>query len=157
MPVSRSRPGWMTTIGSDRTHPWATQHRRRSPPNWISNGLLSYALRAPLRSPLLQPRLCAKQPPGSSASWRKTGGHVTDSLPRSCPSNPRAPWLLLEKAALNQCTTVLGIPTQLLSTGHRYEPALPSLPRSPMRYSSSDNAAPRLRGQHRFQGTCAIR
>jgi transposase InsO family protein len=40
----------------DYTRLWATEPRRRSPPNWISNGLLRYALRAPLRSPLLQPR-----------------------------------------------------------------------------------------------------
>ena len=73
-------PGWMTTIGSDHTHRLATQHRRRSPPNWISNGLLRYALRAPLRSPLLQPSLCAKQPPGSNPSWGKAGGHVMDSI-----------------------------------------------------------------------------
>ena len=75
MPVPRSLPEWMTTIGSDHTHPLATQHRRRSPPNWISNGLLRYAQRAPLRSPLLQSRSCAKQPPGSNRSWRKAGGH----------------------------------------------------------------------------------
>ena len=33
MPGSRSRPGSRTATGRDRTHPWATQHRRRSPPN----------------------------------------------------------------------------------------------------------------------------
>ena len=77
MPGSRSLRGWRITTGRDRTHPWATQHRRRSPPIWISNGLLRYALRAPLRSPLLQPRSCAKQPPGSNPSWGKAGGHVT--------------------------------------------------------------------------------
>ena len=80
MPVSRSLPGWMTTTGRGRTHPLATQPRRRSPPNWISNGLLRYALRAPLRSPLLQPRLCAKQPSGSNPSWGKAGGHVSGHL-----------------------------------------------------------------------------
>src|SRR5690554_4073425 len=48
MPGSRSLRGWRITTGRDRTHPWATQHRRRSPPIWISNGLLRYALRAPL-------------------------------------------------------------------------------------------------------------
>lgn len=50
----RSRPGWRTTTGRDRTHPLDMQRQRRSPPNWISNGLLRYALRAPLGSPLLQ-------------------------------------------------------------------------------------------------------
>lgn len=49
-------------------------------PNWISNGLLRYALRVPLRSPLLQPRLCAKQPPGSNPSWGKAGGHVNSQV-----------------------------------------------------------------------------
>jgi transposase InsO family protein len=52
----------------DRTLLLDTQHRQRSPPNWISNGLLRYALRAPLRSPLLQPGRCAIQPPGSNLS-----------------------------------------------------------------------------------------
>ncbi|WP_238401852.1 hypothetical protein, partial [Altererythrobacter sp. C41] len=48
-----------------------------------SNGLLRYALRAPLRSPLLQPRSCAKQPPGSNPSWRKAGGHVSGDPSRT--------------------------------------------------------------------------
>mgnify|MGYP003148916096 CR=1 FL=1 len=38
--------GWKTTTGSDRTHRLATQLRRRSPPNWISNELSSGARRA---------------------------------------------------------------------------------------------------------------
>ena len=67
----------MTTTASDRTHHWDTKHRRRSPPNWISNDLLHYALRAPLRSPLLQPRSCATKWLGSNTSWRKAGGRVT--------------------------------------------------------------------------------
>ena len=77
MPGSRSLRGWRITTGRDRTHPWATQHRRRSPPIWISNGLLRYALRAPLRSPLLQPRSCAKTRLGSNPNWGKARGHVT--------------------------------------------------------------------------------
>ena len=40
MPASRSRRGWRTTTKSDRTRPLAMQPRRRSPPNWMSNGLL---------------------------------------------------------------------------------------------------------------------
>ena len=80
----------MITTGSDRTHRLATQHRRRSPPNWISNGLLRYALRAPLRSPLLQPRLCAKQPPGSNPSWGKAGGHVSGIVQLADASGLRA-------------------------------------------------------------------
>tara|TARA_B100001179_G_scaffold10847_1_gene7034 strand:+ start:332 stop:1147 length:816 start_codon:yes stop_codon:yes gene_type:complete len=87
MPVSRSLPGWMTTTGSGHTRLSVMQHRRRSPPNWISNGLLRYALRAPLHSPLLQPRLYAKQPPGSNPSWGKAGGH--DSSPRDRGLEPR--------------------------------------------------------------------
>ncbi len=67
---------WVEDYNRER-HPLATQPRRRSPPNWISNGLLRYALRAPLRSPLLQARSCATKPLGSNPSWRKAGGHVT--------------------------------------------------------------------------------
>src|SRR5690606_40831073 len=70
----------MTTTGRDHTRRLDTRPRRPSPPNWISNGLLRYALRAPLRSPLLQPRSCAKQPPGSNPSWGKAGGQVTREL-----------------------------------------------------------------------------
>src|SRR5690606_35197923 len=69
----------MTTTGRDHTRRLDTRPRRPSPPNWISNGLLRYALRAPLRSPLLQPRSCAKQPPGSNPSWGKAGGQVIDA------------------------------------------------------------------------------
>ena len=77
MPASRSRPRWMTTIGRDHTHRLATRPRRRSPLDWISNGLLRYALRAPLRRPLLQPRSCATKRPGSNPSWWKAAGHVS--------------------------------------------------------------------------------
>ncbi len=73
MPGSRSRPGWKITTGSDNTRLSVTQHRRRSPPNWIGNGLLRYGLRVPLHSPLLQSRLCPKQPSGSNPSWEKLG------------------------------------------------------------------------------------
>src|SRR5690606_34914924 len=72
----RSPRGWKTITASDRTQPLDTKPRRRSPPNCKSNGLLSYALRAPLRSPLPQPRACAKHPPGSNPSWGKAAGHV---------------------------------------------------------------------------------
>ncbi|MCV0384558.1 MAG: aldehyde dehydrogenase family protein, partial [Erythrobacter sp.] len=44
------------------------------------NGLLRYALRAPLRSPLLQPRSCATKRLGSNPSWRKAGGHVRSKI-----------------------------------------------------------------------------
>src|SRR5690606_20238607 len=72
----RSSRGWRTTTASDRTRPLDTKPRWRSPPNCKSNGLLRSALRAPLRSPSLQPRSCAKQPPGSNPSRRKAGGQV---------------------------------------------------------------------------------
>ena len=39
--------------------------------DWIGNGLLRYALRAPLRKPSLQPPRCLKQLFGSNTSWRK--------------------------------------------------------------------------------------
>ncbi|SFP39834.1 hypothetical protein SAMN04488060_2681, partial [Qipengyuania nanhaisediminis] len=78
-PASRSLPGWRTTTGRGRILPSTTTPRRRSPPNWISNGQLRYALRAPLRSPLLQPRSCATTRSGSNPSWGKAGGHVTTS------------------------------------------------------------------------------
>lgn len=42
----RSPHGWKTTIKSDCTHRLATQLRRRSLPNWISNGLSSGVRRA---------------------------------------------------------------------------------------------------------------
>ena len=72
---------WVEDYNRERPHSsLATQHRRRSPPNWISNGLLRYALRAPLRSPLFQPRSCAKQPPGSNPSWGKARGHVSRDI-----------------------------------------------------------------------------
>ena len=32
---------------------------------------------APLRCPLLLPRSCTKQPPGSNPSWRQAGGQVS--------------------------------------------------------------------------------
>ena len=76
MLVSRSLSGWMTTIGSNHTRLSVTHHRRPSPPNWMVNALLRYALRASRRSPLLQPRLCAKKRLGFNPSWRKAGGHV---------------------------------------------------------------------------------
>ena len=98
MPVSRSRPGWRTTIGSDHTRLSVTQHRRRSPPNWISNGLLRYALRAPLRSPLLQPRSCATTRLGSNPSWGKEWGHVTLAERNGRRSNTR--WLFWNVALL---------------------------------------------------------
>lgn len=77
MPGSGSRLGSRTTIGRDHTHPLDTLHRRGSPPDSISNDLLRYALRTPLRSPLLPPCPWAKQPHGSNPSWGNAGGHVT--------------------------------------------------------------------------------
>tara|TARA_R110002124_G_scaffold59588_1_gene164455 strand:- start:463 stop:1569 length:1107 start_codon:yes stop_codon:yes gene_type:complete len=89
MPGSRSLPGWKTTTRRDHTHRLATQHRRRSPLNWISNGLLRYTLRAPLRSPLLQPRSCATMRPGSNRTWRKIRGsrHEPDRNIQKIPFN----------------------------------------------------------------------
>src|SRR5690606_24028928 len=77
MPAFRSRRGLRTTTTSDRTQPLATRPRRHSPPNCISNGLLRYALWAPLHRPLLTPRSCATKRPGSNHSWWKAGGHVS--------------------------------------------------------------------------------
>lgn len=62
------------TMRSDRTQPLNTRPQRRSPLNWISNGLLRYALRAPLRRQLLNPRSWATKPPGSNPRWWKPGG-----------------------------------------------------------------------------------
>ena len=76
MPGSRSLHGSMTTTGSDRTRLSVAGPRRCSPPNGISNGLLRYAFRAPLRSPLLQPPSCATKRLGSNPIWREAGGHV---------------------------------------------------------------------------------
>src|SRR3546814_345251 len=53
------------------------RHRLLLLQNAISNGLRSYALRAPLRRPLLTPRSCATKPLGSNPGWWKPGGHVT--------------------------------------------------------------------------------
>ncbi|GGD83168.1 hypothetical protein GCM10010990_36540 [Croceicoccus mobilis] len=60
-----------------------------SQPRALTGAILAYATPAAfaakldkqwpasLRSPLLQPRSCAKQPPGSNPSWGKAGGHVS--------------------------------------------------------------------------------
>ena len=70
--------GWRATTGKGLTHPVDKQPRQRSPPNWTGDGLLRYALRAPLRSLSLQPRCCAKQPPACNPSRGKAEGHVKD-------------------------------------------------------------------------------
>jgi len=53
VPASISLPGWRITTSHVRIQPLATRRRRPSPPNCISNGLLRYAVRAPLHRPLL--------------------------------------------------------------------------------------------------------
>ena len=68
MPVWTLLAGWMTTMGSDGTHLSITRPGRRSPSNCISNSLL-------------QPRLCAKQPPGSNSSCGKAQDHITAGPP----------------------------------------------------------------------------
>lgn len=70
------RSGSRTTAAGGRTRRSITQHRRRSPPNWISNGLLRYALGALPHSPLLQPHSCETKRLGSNFGWGDAGGHV---------------------------------------------------------------------------------
>lgn len=65
---------WAQDYNQERPHSSLEyETHRRSPLNWISNGLLRYALRAPLRRPLLNPRSCATKPPGSNPCWWNKG------------------------------------------------------------------------------------
>src|SRR3546814_13854061 len=62
--------GQRITTRRGRTHPLDTKALTPSPLNCISNGLLRYALRAPLRRPSLNPRPPAPQLPASNRSPR---------------------------------------------------------------------------------------
>ena len=75
-PAGKSPRGWRTKIGTGRIRRSAIKPRRTSPPNCTRNGLLRYALRAPLRRPLLPPRLCATKSPDFNPRWRKARSHV---------------------------------------------------------------------------------
>jgi transposase InsO family protein len=62
--------------GNCHTRPWDCVKPVAFAAVLHSNELLRYALRAPLRRALLQPRLCATTPSDSNLSWWKAGGHV---------------------------------------------------------------------------------
>ncbi len=53
--------------------------------NCISNGLVRYALPAPLHRPLLTPRSCAIKRSGYYPSWWKAGCHVSLDLAQLRP------------------------------------------------------------------------
>lgn len=68
---------WVEDYNQERPHSslgYATP--AASPPNWISNGLLRYALRALLRRPLLNPHSCVTKLPDFNPCWRKPGDNV---------------------------------------------------------------------------------
>ena len=63
-PAREKITAWPHQYNTRRSHSWLGHtSRRRSLPNWLRNGLLRYALRAPLRRPLLTPRSCATTTP----------------------------------------------------------------------------------------------